>query len=204
MPRHAPVADGETFVVRTNGGNSEVVSSSGTLSFVLKRAWEQRYERKWLFTLWSGDELFGAQGANLQPLMTLIRLQQEVLIRLQAPDQVLTDVVRIDDKHGYIGSDPRHRFAWEGNTYLLSARTHSHLWGGRDIDCINEQTGELVMQFSEKNFSRKISGHLTISQKFGGTSLVIMVGAFFAFREFDTRLKLLKFGDPVFTANVTG
>lgn len=33
-----------------------------------------------------------------------------------------TFACRIDDSHGYVGSDPRHRFTWEGNTYLLSGQ----------------------------------------------------------------------------------
>lgn len=73
MPRHAPVADGETFEIRLNGANHEVVSQSGALSFVLKKDFEKRFDRKWLFTLWDGNELFHTQGPDLQPLMTLVR-----------------------------------------------------------------------------------------------------------------------------------
>lgn len=120
------VTGGQTFEVRANGGDSELVTSSGALRFLLKRPWENRENRKWEFTLWEGQDLFHAKEETSQPALTLVRyspskcfgfgsassctqasaagecltpyvwprLQQEFLIRLQAPQGVLADVVR--------------------------------------------------------------------------------------------------------------
>ena len=84
MPKPEKLHDAQVLDVQRNGSDSEVVSPTGMLLFLLRRPWENRHDREWHFTLWRGESLFGAEQAVLQPLLTLIRWGDcEMCLKLQ-------------------------------------------------------------------------------------------------------------------------
>ena len=70
MVKASPVRDGSELAVYRRGGDAEICSSNGTLLYLLKRPWENRFDREWHFVLLEGKTIF---QAGQPPLLTLIR-----------------------------------------------------------------------------------------------------------------------------------